>query len=321
MNHKYRNISRRRGVAERRNEKPFWGLFVAFLASMLFAKSHINVVASVPDLADMARNIGGDAVNVVSLSTGREDLHAVPARPSFLPKLNKADLLLTLGLDAEHAWLPPLADEARNPKVRENGPGWVNCSIGIDLLEVPLKLDRSEGEQHPLGNPHYNIGPQCGFVMAANIEKALAAAMPSQEAMFSKNDSAYRGELTKLVAGLKEKGKPLAGVPVIEYHPDMAYLCSFYGMTIVGNIEPKAGVPPTVAHLKELERLAKASGVRLVIYNQAQNSKLPGKLAAALGCGAVRIANAVGAQKEIITWAELQRYNLTQLLDGLSGGK
>jgi zinc/manganese transport system substrate-binding protein len=290
------------------------------LSMQLFAKSQLNVVASVPDLADMARNIGGDAVTVISLSTGKEDLHAVPARPGFLPKLNKADLLFTLGLDAEHAWLPSLANEARNPKVRENGPGWVNCYTGIVPLDVPVTLDRSEGEQHPQGNPHYNIGPQCGIVMATNIEKALAAALPSSAAFFEKNGSTYRRQLEELTTGLKEKGTPLSGITIIEYHPDMAYLADFYDMKIIGSIEPKAGVPPTAGHLRELEQQAKESSVRLVIYNQSQNPKMPKKLAAAIGCKAVQIANAVGAQPEITTWIKLQRFNLQQLLNGLSGG-
>ena len=297
--------------------------FVAMIilpASTIFAKAKLNVVASVPDLADMAQHIGGSVVSVVSLATGREDLHAVPARPTFLPKLNRADILLTLGLDAEHAWLPALADEARNPTIRENGPGWINCYDGITLLDIPERLDRSEGEQHPLGNPHYNIGPQCGTVMADNIEKALAAALPEQAASFAANGNAYRKELTTLTKELQVQGKPLDGITIIEYHPDMSYLCAFYHMPIAGSIEPKAGVPPTAAHLKKLEQLGREHGVRLIIYNQAQNPKLPEKLARTLGCNAVRIANAVGAQKEISSWTNLQRYNLQQLLGGLTGG-
>lgn len=300
--------------------RPLWALLLIMTSLQLFAKAQLNVVASVPDLADMARHIGGDGVTVISLSTGKEDLHAVPARPGFLPKLNKADLLLTLGLDAEHAWLPSLANEARNPKVRENGPGWINCYTGIEPLDVPVTLDRSEGEQHPQGNPHYNIGPQCGIVMATNIENALAAALPSSAAHFGNNGATYRLQIEKLTSELKEKGTSLNGIAVIEYHPDMAYLAAFYTMKIIGSIEPKAGVPPTAGHLRDLEQQAKESGVRLIIYNQAQNPKMPKKLAAALGCRAIQIANAVGAQPQITSWIDLQRFNLNQLLDGLSGG-
>ncbi len=287
-------------------------------ALILWADEKIEVVASVPDLADMARQIGGDAVNVISLATGREDLHAVPARPSFLPKLNKADLLLTLGLDAEHSWLPALAAEARNPKIREDGPGWVNCSKGIEVLGKPQKLDRSEGEQHPEGNPHYNIGPQCGIVMAANIEKAFSEALPSKVKYFAQNAQTYKAKLEALIADLTAKGNALKGITIIEYHPDIAYLSAFYGMNTVGSIEPKAGVPPTAGHLKTLEQTARENSVKLIVYNQSQNSKIPQKLASRAGCKAVQIANAVNAKPGITTWIELQRYNLEALLQGVT---
>jgi ABC-type Zn uptake system ZnuABC Zn-binding protein ZnuA len=288
-------------------------------ALMLQAEDKLNVVASVPDLADMARRIGGNAVDVISLATGREDLHAVPARPSFLPKLNKADLLLNLGLDAEHAWLPALAAEARNAKIREGGPGWIDCSEGIEILEKPQKLDRSEGEQHPLGNPHYNIGPQNGATMATNIENAFAEAMPSKAEYFAQNAQAYRAEIDAMIADLKARGAGLEGIAIIEYHPDIVYLSAFYNMNTIGSVEPKAGVPPTAGHLRELEQTAKGKNVKLIVYNQAQNPKIPRKLAGSLDCTAVQIANAVGAQPEIKTWIELQRFNLDVMLKGLSG--
>lgn len=281
---------------------------------VIHADDKLDIVASVPDLADMARQIGGNAVHVVSLATGQEDLHAVPVRPSFLPKLNKADLLLTLGLDAEHSWLPALVAEARNPKIRENSSRWINCSEGIDVLCKPQKLDRSEGEQHPQGNPHYNIGTQNGFVMAANIEKALSGMMPSRATYFAQNARVYRAQIDSLIAELKSRGAVLENVAIVEYHPDIAYISAFYNMKTIGSIEPKAGVPPTAKHLKELEQLSKKNNVKLVIYNQSQNPEIVKKFASSIGCKAVKIANMVGSQPEIKTWIELQRFNLSALL-------
>jgi len=296
-------------------------IFIFCAAAVLWADKRIEVVASVPDLADMARQIGGDAVNVISLASGREDLHAVPVRPGFLPKLNKADILLSLGLDAEHAWLPALADEARNAKIREGGYCWVNCYQGIEVLGVPEKLDRSEGEQHPQGNPHYNIGPQCGMVMAINIEKAFSNALPTRKDYFANNMQVYIKSLDSLLPVLKEQGKSLDGVAIIEYHPDVAYLSAFYGMKTIGSIEPEAGVSPTALHLKKLKQTAKEANVRLIVYNQSQNPRVPIKLAAEIGCKAVAIANAVGAQPQITTWIGLQQYNLRQLILGLTGAE
>jgi zinc/manganese transport system substrate-binding protein len=290
-----------------------------FLFLSIYSQTKLRVVASVPDLADIAREIGGDRVNVITLATGREDLHAVPVRPSFLPKLNKADILLCLGLDAEHAWLPAIAAEARNPRIREDGPGWIDCSKGIGVLGKPVKLDRSEGEQHPQGNPHYNIGPQCGTTIAENIYKAFLGVMPDQRSYFQKNKDTYIKKVDSLVLTLREKGKALENVVVIEYHPDLVYLTTFYKMKEVGSIEPKAGIAPTTGHLKRLSEKAKTDGVQLIIYNQSQNPEIPVKLASETGCSAVQIANAVNAQESIRTWIDLQIFNCNQLLNALHG--
>jgi zinc/manganese transport system substrate-binding protein len=294
-------------------------LLIICIAIVCFAEKKLEVVASVPDLADMAKQIGGDAVHVVTLATGREDLHSVPARPSFIPKLNKADVLLTLGLGAEHAWLPSIAAESRNPKIREDGPGWIDCYKGIAVLGVPQKLDRSEGEQHPDGNPHYNIGPQCGKIMASNIERAFSTAMPSMAAYFHQRAEDYRKVINELTVKLQQDGSRFQGISVIEYHPDIAYFADFYGLKIIGSIEPKAGVAPTANHLKSLENKANDTNVKCIIYNQSQNNRIPEKLAHSLNCKTVQIANAVGAQPEITTWVELQQYNFRQLKNALHG--
>ncbi|NLL15494.1 MAG: zinc ABC transporter substrate-binding protein [Fibrobacter sp.] len=293
-------------------------IMVLFTATALFSE-RLQVVASMPDLADIAAKIGGDAVNVITLATGKEDLHSVPARPAFLPKLNKADLLLTLGLDAEHAWLPALVKEARNSRICEGGPGWIDCSHGIEILGIPQKLDRSEGEQHPDGNPHYNIGPQCGEIIAINIQKVFANALPSKAELFEKNKNDYCLKIKELISELREKGKSLNGIKIVEYHPDLIYLSHFYGMKIVGTIEPKAGISPSAAHLKKLQKQAKESKVVAVIYNQSQNRRLPEKMANSIGCKPIQIANAVGAKKEISSWIDLQKYNLRKLLEGIAG--
>lgn len=286
------------------------------MVTLLFGKK-LNVVTSIPDIADMVKEIGGDRVKVTALATGREDLHAVPARPSFLPLLNRADLLFTLGLDAEHAWLPALAEQARNPKITEGQPGWISLNEGVTVLNVPTKLDRSEGEQHPNGNPHFNVGPHAGVTMAENICNVLCEFDPEGHDLFHKNCEIYSGTVTSKVNELKKRGEILKGKKVIAYHEDIAYLCEFYGMEQIATIEPKPGVPPTASHSKNVETVAKSKGAELIIYNQSQSSKLPNKMGTDLNIGVAQIANAVGAQKEISSWLELQEYNLNRLLEAL----
>jgi ABC-type Zn uptake system ZnuABC Zn-binding protein ZnuA len=292
-------------------------MLIFLLALPPGAVAELNVVASIPDLADMARIIGGDSVRVVSLTTGREDLHAVPVRPSFIPKINRADLLLNLGLDAEHAWLPALARDARNRSVMEGGKGWIEVGRNIAVLEKPEKWDRAEGHQHPLGNPHFNVGPQCGKAMARNIANAFIAHDPGNESRYRENLNRYVDALTELEAELLEKGAALKGQTVIAYHPDVAYLCAFYGMEKVGSIEPKPGIQPTSRHMADLVDLVRQRGVRLIVYNQATNPRLPENLAQRTGARAVQFANAVGAKPEIKSWIDLQRYNLDALLGHL----
>lgn len=282
-----------------------------------FAK--IKVVTSIPDLADMVKEIGGEKIEVISLATGKEDLHAVPVKPSFLPILNKADLLITLGLDAEHSWLPSLVNDARNPKILKGNSGWIEVHQGISILDIPQIIDRSEGEQHPLGNPHYNIGPQCGKIMAKNICDALCQLSPENKNFFEQRAKNYIFTIDSITNLLKERGNILKGINVISYHPDISYLCEFYGMKIVGYIEAKAGIPPTTKHLKGLESKGREKNVKIVIYNQSQSPKIPQKLAKNINCKAVEIANAVGAKKEIDSWLKLQEYNLNVLVKAVEG--
>jgi zinc/manganese transport system substrate-binding protein len=281
----------------------------------------MKVVASIPDLGVMAERIGGDKIEVKTLATGREDFHGVPVRPSFIPTLNRADLLLTLGLDAEHSWLPALAQESRNEKIMEDHRAWIEVYDGIEVLDIPTVISRSEGEQHPEGNPHYNVGPHCGVAMAENIAYALMEFDPENEEYYQQNLDEYSAELQAMTDRLKEAGKELDGVSVVGYHPDVSYLAEFYGMTVVGTLEPKAGIEPTARHVTELSKKAEAEGVELVIYHQAQSGKLPEKFAKRIGATAVQFANMVGAKKEIATFLELQEYNLRILLDGLREGR
>src|SRR5215831_2626506 len=161
------------------------------LVSQAGVDAKIRVVATIPDLADMARNIGGDLLEIKSLATGVEDIHAVPMKPSFATLLNRADVLLLLGLEAEHAFLPGLLDAARNPKILRDAPGYIDCSTGVDVLEVPTRIDRALGDQHPMGNPHYNLDPVSMKEAARAIADGLGRNYPEHKAVFQKNLDAY----------------------------------------------------------------------------------------------------------------------------------
>ncbi|MCP4550307.1 MAG: zinc ABC transporter substrate-binding protein [bacterium] len=293
-------------------------LLLLVFATATAVADELRVVASIPDLGVIAERIGGDLIEVRTLASGREDFHGVPARPSFIPLLNRADLLLTLGLDAEHSWLPPLAAEARNEKVMEDHRAWVEVYDGIEILDVPTVISRSEGEQHAEGNPHFNVGPHCWPTMAENVAYALMGAAPELETDIDAALTEYLAEIETVVAELKSRGAPLQGIPVISYHADVSYLARFYGLRVVGTLEPKPGIEPTARHLARLARASRSEGVRLIIYHQAQSAKLPKEFAKRTGATSVRFANMVGAREEIDTCSGLHEYNLQALLAALN---
>jgi zinc/manganese transport system substrate-binding protein len=153
------------------------------LAAAQPASAALRVVATLPDVADMARQIGGERVEVVTIATGAQDPHKVPVKPSFVTKLNRADALIVQGLGLEHAFLPPLLEVASNPKILPTGPAYIDASIYIEPLEVPTSQNRSQGELHPLGNPHFNLDPVRGKQMARAIAEGLARVDPKARAL------------------------------------------------------------------------------------------------------------------------------------------
>src|SRR5712691_6084343 len=187
-------------------------IMLMLLASFTGADAKLRVVTTIPDLADMARNIGGDLLEIKSLATGVEDIHAVQMKPSFATLLNRADILLLMGLEVEHAFLPALLDAARNPKILRDAPGYIDCSVYVTLLEVPTRIDRTLGDQHPRGNPHINLDPVDGKAMARAIADGLARNDPEHEATFKKNLAAYLATLDAAIARWQREAVPLRGV-------------------------------------------------------------------------------------------------------------
>ncbi len=177
-------------------------------------------------------------------------------------------------------------------------------------------IGRAEGEQHAEGNPHINIGPQNGRFMAENIAYALMDFDPDSSEQYEERLTKYSAELDELAKNLKSRGASLAGQKVISYHADISYLAQFYGLEVIGTLEPKPGIEPTARHLARLAKDAKAQGVKLIIFNQAQPSKLPGKFAKKIDAVDVQIGNMVGAISRVDTWQKLQQYNLEQRLEG-----
>src|ERR1019366_9923362 len=214
---------------------------IAFAASPVQA-AKIRVVTTLTDLADFAREIGGEHVDVFSLATGVEDTHGVPMKPSFVPVMNRADLMVSVGFGCEHAFLPALLEASKNPRIQYGKPGYVDCSLGIAPVDVPKSTDHSEGDVHPYGNPHYMLDPVLAKTAIQNICNALVAVAPQYEADFKHNRDTYLAKLDAKIAEWQKEAAPLKGVKFVSYHEHWPYFANRFGMVYFGTIELKPGI-------------------------------------------------------------------------------
>jgi ABC-type Zn uptake system ZnuABC Zn-binding protein ZnuA len=284
---------------------------------VLGEEERINVITTIPDLADMARNIGGDLVKVRSLTKGTEDLHLIPMKPSYLLILNKADMLIEMGLDAEHAWLPGLLYNCRNERIQPGAPGFINCSAGIRILEKFDDPDRSEGEIHPEGNPHYNVDPGNAPGMARTICAGLCRAYPQHASTFKGNLEAYLKILDAKLEEWRELAAPLKGVRIVTYHRSWSYFVKRFDMVVVGEIEPKPGIAPTAGHLARLIGKIRSEGAELIIKEPYYSNKYPELLEDKTGIPYVNLPNMSGGTTETKTYIDFIAHNIRTMLQAL----
>ena len=290
--------------------------FLCLQTGLVFAQQ-IRVVATWPALADITKQIGKELVNVESLTTGVEDPHGVPMKPSFVPRLNRADVLVLVGLDDEHAWLPALLEVANNPKILVGRPGYIDCSIGVPVLEAPTLVDRSEGDLHPKGNPHYLLDPVRAKTVAQNIAAGLSRNFPQHQQVFDKNLKAYVAELDNWIGRWEKMAAPLRGVKFVEYHPEWIYLADRFGMKRIGSVELKPGIEPTPNHIVQLVQDIKQDKAQLLIYG-AQNPRIPQQIASETGIKVVRLYSGGGNGPETDSYIKWIDYTVRTLVQAVS---
>jgi zinc/manganese transport system substrate-binding protein len=293
------------------------GLF--WLQTGLVFAQQIRVVATFPDLADITRQIGKELVSVDSLATGVEDPHGVPMKPSFVPRLNRADVVVLTGLDDEHSWLPALLDVANNPKILLGRPGYIDCSVGIQVLEAPTIVDRSEGDLHPKGNPHYMLDPVDAKIAAQNIAAGLSRNFPQHQQAFEKNLKTYLTELDDWIVRWEKMAAPLRGVKYVEYHPEWIYFANRFGLERLGSVELKPGIEPTPNHIVELVQQIKQEKPQLLLYG-AQNPRVPEKIAAETGIKLLRLYSNAGGRRETDTYIKWIDYTVRTLVQTVNLG-
>lgn len=280
----------------------------------------LQVVATIPELGDIASRVGGEHVKIDVLARGTEDIHQVVMRPSLVPKLNKADAVVYLGLTVEHSFLPGLLNVASNPNLRADavkqciGAGCIDCSVGLAVLEKPESLSRAEGEIHPSGNPHYNLDPEDGALIARNIAAGLARIDPARAADYERNLKAYLAELNAKLVEWRKWVAPLKGLKAVSYHQDVAYLARFTGLEFVGTLEPKPGVAPGPTHLEKLVGLMKQDKVGIIVREQQYDPKFPEFLAQNTGAKIAVIGTMGKAFPDTGTFIAMSEHNLRSVL-------
>jgi ABC-type Zn uptake system ZnuABC Zn-binding protein ZnuA len=297
-------------------------LFLTALpGSAAAATKPLRVITTTQDLASIAAEVGGPRVQVEALAKGYQDPHFVDAKPSFLVKLRDADLFVQVGRELEVGWVPGLLNNARNARILPGGPGFVDASRGVAVLELPANVSRSEGDVHPYGNPHYWLDPANGLVIAANIREALARASPSDRALFEQRYADFAARLGQREEGWKKEAAALGlgGMKVVTYHRSWPYFAAAFGLRVIDVVEPRPGVPPAPRHTRDLIASMKAQGVKLLLVEPYFDPKLPQQIARETGAALVVLPPSVGAAPEARDYFSLFDAQFALLRKALGG--
>lgn len=257
----------------------------------------IRVIGTIPDYASIASEIGKDRVKAEALIKGTQDPHFADALPSHIMKLNKADLLISTGLGLESGWLPALLNNARNKKIQAGSSGYIDASEFVELKDVPLKIDKSMGDVHPGGNPHFYTAPDQLFKIAQEIKNRLVQIDPDGRDYYEKNWSDFKTKYESKVAQWKKSIEPLKGTKVVVYHESWVYLLDWLGFEKVAALEPKPGIPPSSGHIAEVLHSIEGKNVRFLFQEIYHPTSLSKKFADKAGIKLLVLPSMTGAEK------------------------
>jgi zinc/manganese transport system substrate-binding protein len=278
------------------------------------AAGKLNVISATEDLASIAAEVGGDRITVESIAKGYQDPHFVEPKPSFLLKLQKADLLLVVGLQLEIGWLPPLITQSRNAKIQEGANGYLDMSRFCEILEIPtVQVTRAMGDVHPLGNPHYWLNPENGRRIAKALSSKFAELRPDDTAFFAGREADFEKRLTEAEKRWDAQMAPYRGRKVVTYHRSWPNFCERFGLEVVDYVEPKPGIPPTPSHTLEVINTMKRENIKLVLVEPYFDLRTPDSIARAVGGTVAVLMPSVGGVKEITDYFKLFDYDINLL--------
>jgi ABC-type Zn uptake system ZnuABC Zn-binding protein ZnuA len=297
--------------------RPLRHTLVALIGAAVMAGSagaQLKVVTSTTDLYDIARTVGGSRITATHIGEGYQDPHFIEAKPSFVLQLRSADVWAFVGLDLEAGWMPLLLDGARNSRIRRGGSGYVDVSRAIPLLDIPRgSVDRSQGDVHPLGNPHYWLNPDNGRRIARLFREKFSQLDPAGAPAYTANERSFASRLAAAERGWADELATIRGKPVVAWHTSWRYLADYTKMNIVGFMEPKPGVPPSPAHLAGLIQTMRRTGAKVIIMEPFYARKTADFVAARTGAKVLILPPSVGGTKVVPDYVALLKHNVEQL--------
>ncbi len=294
-------------------------LLALALAPAAHAKK-LQVVTSLSDFASLATAIGGDRVEAESIAKGYQDPHFVEPKPTFILKLSRADLLIAAGLELEIGYLPPLIDSARNDKIRPPNLGYLDASVGCEILERPTtQVTRAMGDVHPYGNPHYWLAPNNGRTIAKSIAARLIELDHAGRSTYEKNLADFEAKLSDAEKRWEQKMAPYAGTKVVTYHNSWPNFAKYFKLDVVGFLEPKPGIPPTPQHNLDIINLMQREKVPLILMEVYFDRKTPDFVASKTGSKVVMLTPSVGGEPSAKDYISLFDTDVDTLVKALGG--
>src|SRR5205823_1204655 len=276
------------------NNVPPYLIVCALIFLAPAAQAKLEIVATTPDFGSIAAEIGGSRASVTTLAKPTEDPHFVDAKPSFIVKLNRADALVEGGAELEIGWLPALLDQSRNVKLALGAPGRISCAQGISLVEIPTTLDRSRGDIHAAGNPHYMSDPVNAKIVAEHLANAFCQLDPKSCDTYRANLKKFAGQLDGKMEEWARLLAPFKGQRIVAYHNTWPYFARRFGLSIDLFLEPKPGIPPTPVHLAEVVSRMKADHIHVILVEPYQNRRTAEAIAADTGAAVADVAQFPG---------------------------
>src|SRR3954469_1612254 len=282
------------------------------------AQGKLNVMTTTEDLAAIGREIGGDHATVEAMARGYQDPHFVEAKPSFILKLQRADVLIVVGRELEIGWLPPLIQQSRNARIQPGADGYLDASANVQILEMPTgQITRAMGDVHPLGNPHYWMDPENGKKIAKEIADKLSQLRPGDRPYFDQRLADFTTRLDAAEKRWLQQMAPYKGTKMVTYHRSFPNFAERFGLQIVGYVEPRPGIPPTPQHTLDLINDMKRQNVKLVLVEPYFDLKTPNAIGQQTGAQVLVMPPSVGGVKEATDYFKLFDYDINLLVDAI----